>query len=286
MENQVKSSDAAITVSCRAVRWQVLPEEKDLLGALQTLRFDQVEGFPGLRLLKLGDSLFWGHLRVGEKDYFIKGRKQDRFRRIVKSLFRASKLREEWRKTWWLKSRGIETVEPVAIGEVRWMGALLESFLVTRWIPEARNLLEYMEEKEKLLSTRAFEGLRKCVVFFLGRLFGSLHVLGVFHRQFHDRNILVVEANDATPRLLPIDLDHLTIFKGFREEDRDWNFYQLAWHLRRPISRFKPGPKDVVQFLKGYHQAAPQSAADLKALVWRMKAVLPPEPLLERPKRN
>ena len=61
---------------------------------------------------------------------------------------------------------------------------------------------------------------------------------------------------------------------------------QLAWHLRRPISRFKPGPKDVVQFLKGYHQAAPQSAADLKALVWRMKAVLPPEPLLERPKRN
>src|SRR2546422_5943711 len=103
VENQMKSSDAAITVSCRAVRWQVLPEEKDLLGALQTLRFDQVEGFPGLRLLKLGDSLFWGHLRVGEKDYFIKGRKQDRFRRIVKSLFRASKLRGEWRKTWWLK---------------------------------------------------------------------------------------------------------------------------------------------------------------------------------------
>jgi hypothetical protein len=161
---------------------------------------------------------------------------------------------------------------------------LFESFLITRWMPEARNLLVYLEEKEALLSGKDFSSLRRRVVYSLGQLFGSLHALGALHRQFHDRNILVVEASDGAPRLLPIDLDHLTLRGRIREEERDWNFYQLAWHLRRPISRFKPGPADFVQFLKGYHEAAPHCASSLRALLARVSAILPPAPLLERPK--
>src|SRR5262249_41369813 len=132
---------SAFSKCSRAVRWQIQPEERDLLEPLKTLRFDTAKGFPCLQLLKESGRGFWGHLLAGEREYFIKGRKEDGLRRIVKSMFHPSKLKEEWRKTWWLKSRGIETVEPVAVGEVRRMGALLESFLVTRWIPQARNLL-------------------------------------------------------------------------------------------------------------------------------------------------
>lgn len=261
-----------------------MPGNEEILDAVKTLRFSQVKSFPGLQILKSGKSLFWGRLQAGGKEYFIKGRRQDRLRRIIKSVLRASEHREEWGKTWWLKSRGIETVEPVAVGEVRRLGALLESFLVSRWVPEARNLLVYMEEKEKLFSARDFAALRKRLVFSLGRLFGSLHAAGAFHRQFHDRNIIVVEESDGSPRLLPIDLDHLTIAPHLREEDRDWNFFQLAWHFRRPIARFKPGAKEFVQFLRGYHAAAPESAPSLKALVTRLSAFLPEGPLAERPK--
>jgi hypothetical protein len=195
-------------------------------------------------------------------------------------------MREEWRKTWWLRSRGIETVEPSAVGEVRRFGAVVEAYFATRWVPGARNLIAYLDAKEKELPLPAFGRLRRRVTYALGQLFGSFHALGAYHRQFHDRNILVTEDAGGTLRLLPIDLDHLTICERLTDDDRDWNFYQLSWHLRRTIGRWRPSTRDVARFLKGYHAADPSCAPSWRELFRRVLAIVPAEPLAERPRRR
>src|SRR5262245_22613525 len=90
-------------------KWRILGGSDDLVSALRTFRFTSAKSHPGLHVLKSDNRLFWGRLQAGGTDYFIKGRREDRWRSIVKSLFRASEFGAEWQKTWWLKSKGMET---------------------------------------------------------------------------------------------------------------------------------------------------------------------------------
>jgi hypothetical protein len=278
--------DPGTTVRIGAAHWRVAKGDEAILDAVKDLRYERRKEQQGLELLKDANHVFWGRLRVAGREWFLKGHRRVGLRRLVKSLFCVSDMREEWRKTWWLRSTGIETVEPSAVGEVRRFGVVVEAYFATRWVPGARDLIKYLDAKEKELTLVAFERLRRRVSVSLGRLLGSFHARGTYHRQFHDKNILAVEEEDGLPRLLPIDLDHLTICDRITEEDRDWNFYQLAWHLRRTISRWRPQTRDVARFLKGYYAADPSCAPSWRELFRRVHAIVPAEPLAMRPRRE
>ncbi len=278
--------DPGRTIQAGAARWRVALGEEPILDAVKELRYERRGEVAGLEILKDAHHVFWGRLRLGDREWFLKGYRNSGLRRLVLSVLGASGMREEWRKTWWLRSRGIETVEPSAVGEVRRLGAVVEAYFATRWVPGARNLITYLDAKEKELTLPAFGRLRRRVTYALGQLFGSLHALGAYHRQFHDRNILVTENAGGALRLLPIDLDHLTICERLSDDDRDWNFYQLSWHLRRTIGRWRPSTRDVVRFLEGYHAAYRSCTPSWRELVLRVLAIVPAEPLAERPRRR
>ncbi|HVR75827.1 MAG TPA: lipopolysaccharide kinase InaA family protein [Planctomycetota bacterium] len=275
-----------MTVRLGPALWRVAEHDRAFLEAVDGLRHDRLEGFPGLRILKRKESRFWGNLRAGGKEYFIKGRRIDRVRRSLRTFLRTSPMREEWRKAWWLREGGIETPEPVAVGEVRRLGLLRESFFACRWMPGALSLRAFLEEKESSLSARGFERLRARLLILMGRLFGSLHSRGALHWEFHEQNMLVVEESPGVERIVPIDLDHLVLPSPFRDEDREWNFFQLAWYLRKPMSRWRLRAKDVIRFLKGYHEVLPLGASSFEEFVRLRMARLPPGPLPSRPRRG
>jgi hypothetical protein len=268
------------------VRWRVAPAAEAVVHALGPLRFASRREVPGLEVLKDRDPVFWGRLRLDGRDYFVKGRRSRGAGELVRSILRPSPFEEEWRKTWWLRARGIETAVPVAVGSVRRLGSLVETFLVTSWIEGSRDVLGFLTERQRELTPARFARLERGVATALGRLFGSLHAAGAWHRQFHDRNILVREDGPRF-RLVPIDLDHLTIAGTLTDADRDWNFYQLAWHFRRLIERFRPGPRDLVCFLRGYGEATRAGGPSRwRELARHLGTFLPRAPLPARPQRK
>jgi hypothetical protein len=195
-------------------------------------------------------------------------------------------MREEWRKTWWLIERGIETPAPAAVGEIRRFGMARETFFACHWLDGARPLSTFLDEESRRLEPACFERLRRRMVFLLGRLLGSLHARGAYHGELHDMNILVAKDPSGSPRVLPIDLDHLVIPARFTELDRAWNFHQITWYLRSPMARWRPGPSDMVRFAKGYHEAAPESASTWQDVFRRLRDSLPAEPHAKRPRKR
>jgi hypothetical protein len=270
-----------------AVRWRTLPGQDELLDSLRSLRFDRwpelLEHDAGM---KRRAGAFWGRLRAGGVDYFVKGRRILKTRRLLRSMLRPAPMRVEWRKTWWARSVGIDTVEPVAVGEVRRFGALLEEYLVCRWLPDAQPIVPYLEGRRQRLDDRAFSRLFHELTEEAGRLFGTLQAHGAAHRQFHDHNLLVLESSTRR-RLLAIDFDHVTIEAALSLEDRAWNFFQLAYYLRVPMQRFPIGPGTRMRFLRGYRAGAPALVDDLPELYRWIARWWPARPPLEhKPRRR
>lgn len=263
--------------------WRVTSAGEALLPILAALARDAPEDVPGLDILQRKPGRFWGRLRLHEGDFFVKGRKIDRLRRKLRTFLRVSPMRVEWRKAWWLASQGIETPEPVAVGEARRFGLLVENVLVTRWVDGARPLRARLEESVARLPERQIRRFRARIAEEVGRLLGALHAAGAYHWEFHDMNLLVT-GSDESPRLLAIDLDHLVIPKVFCERDRAWSFHQLPWYLRKPIARWQLGRRELVRFFQGYHAVEPAGAADWRELFRRLGKHFPAEPPRERPR--
>ncbi len=277
--------DPGTTLEAGGVTWRTTSAGVEILRRLGDVRFETAETLEGFELLKRKPDRFWGRLRLPAGTVFMKARKIGQLRRRLRTLFRPSAMREEWCKSWWLRSKGIATPEPLCVGEVRHHGMVCENFFISRWIEDARPLRTFLEESAVKLPPEQFQSLRSLVVKSLGHLLGTLHAAGAYHWEFHDMNILVVGSPES-PQFQPIDLDHLVIPNVFNESDRDWNFHQLRWYLRKPIERWGLSPRDVVRFLRAYHSADPRCARDWRALHRRLDNHLAAEPLLERPHRR
>jgi hypothetical protein len=253
-----------------------------LLERLKTVRFDTCRDHVDLEL-KSGHRAYWGKITVGEEEFFLKARKAVRPKVVLKSVFRTAPLRVEWRKTWWVREAGFETIEPVLVGELRRCRALLEEFFVCRWIPDAPMLIDYVTEHQESLKTDPRH--RRRLLEAMGKLLGEFHTRGAVHRQYSDMNLLVVSDPNEILRIVPIDFYHLTV-EAPSENDRAWSFYLLPWYMRRPMLLCGFGVRDLMRFVRAYHRAASETAPTSKALALWALAFLPGKQLDEKPYRK
>jgi tRNA A-37 threonylcarbamoyl transferase component Bud32 len=269
------------------MRWRAMPEAAELTRALATVSVADWESVAGLSPLRHEPPiLLWAKLDRPEGAYFVKVRRTKTCKRRLRSLWKPSAMRQEWRRTWRLRQRDIPTVEPVAVGERRRAGMLIENVFVSRWVPDAVTLREHLASSAQALSPEAFLAHARQLTRALGRLFGRLHAAGAIHRQYHDRNVMVREADDGALELVPLDLDHVTLLDSVGDEDREWSFYLLAYWLRRPLRTWRAGPRDVLRFLGGYLEGNPTAAPDRRTLARRLFSLLPPAPLDAKPYRR
>lgn len=267
-----------------AVHWRLAPGEEELAAHLAELVLDPWVSLPGMELLRCDRKVFWGRLRWDGREYFVKGRKLVTRRRRVRSIWKTSAFRREWRRTWGLHERGVEIIEPVAVGELRHWGLQQVGFYCSRWT-EGQTLAAYLEAQQRVLEPRAFGALRRTLVEELGALLGRLHHAGAYHRQFHDQNVFVSEGPNGRV-LLPIDCQHVGIPRTFSDTDRAYNLRLLAYWLRGPVNRWGATRTEFIRFLRGYYHAAPESAESFAELVRRASRLLPGPPARRKPSRS
>lgn len=267
-----------------AVDWWLAPGEEALAARLAEFVLDPWVSLPGMELMRRDDRMFWGRLRWGGREYFIKGRKLVTRRRQLRSVRKTSAVRREWRRTWGLRERGIETIEPVAVGELRSWGVQKVGIYCSRWT-EGRTLRAYLAAQGRALEPRAFATLRRALVEELGALLGRLHHAGAYHRQFHGRNVFVTAGPNGRV-LLPIDCQHVGIPRTFSDADRAYSLRLLAYWMRGPVTRWCLTRTEFIRFLRGYYRVAPESAESFAQLVRCASRLLPGPIARQKPSRS
>jgi len=119
---------------------------------------------------------------------------------------RRSKARREFENYAVFQRFGIPCPQALACGELRdRLGRLRRAFILTRAVPEAQTLIEFVQTRCPERGTAASRHLRRDIIARLAAMVGRLHEGNFFHNDLVWRNILVTSPHGGSPELWWID---------------------------------------------------------------------------------
>ncbi len=135
--------------------------------------------------------IFAASIPAGQKQLplIIKIYRRGRLGDWIKANVCGSKARREWRITTAASDRGLPTVVPVAYGERRRFGILMESYLLTVRLFNCVTLEASLFSDDGTL--RADARTRRHLIILLAQLLRRMHDYGIYHQDLHPGNFLV-----------------------------------------------------------------------------------------------
>jgi tRNA A-37 threonylcarbamoyl transferase component Bud32 len=202
-------SDGALKLmelTAGGVRWQILPECRDLLLGPQGLRLDEWLRDGLAQVVKHGPHRTVYRVMLPGLSFYVKHYRLADVRAWLRQWLRPAKARMEFEHALAVAARRVPTVIPVAFGE-RWHGQRpSDSFLVTRSLDGADSLSTFIESTLPGLDAGRQTRLRQRLALALGQFVAQLHDTGIAHRDLHAANMLVRLDEDDRPGLHLIDL--------------------------------------------------------------------------------
>jgi len=159
----------------------------------------------------------------------------------IKYLFRKSKGLRELELAAEIGRRGIPTIVPEKIRDIRKWGFLQKSMTLTQQLPDCMDL------EERLLKKGVQDRrLRRKIIAEYGRLARLIHDQGVYQDDFDPNNILYQKHSDGTFKLYFLDFERTRITRELSRPKRI--------HLLAKLSRMGRQMKgtDQLRFLKAY----------------------------------
>lgn len=183
-------------------------------------------------------------------DLYLKHHRVHGFLDRLRFLALPSRARAEWEMARKLSALKIPTIRPLALGERRHLGLIVESFLVTEGISGARSLDVLLEERDTPPPGPPRARWRRALVRALAGVVSAFHREGFYHRDLHLGNFLVRSYDSADVAVWLIDLH-----KARASRARTW-VTDLAWldYGARP----RASGTDRLRFLKAYLQGMPR----------------------------
>lgn len=136
------------------------------------------ERISDLLRVRCGDEYFY------VKRYFVAGKGMRRW-------FGKPRIQSEWENLLWFSEQGIPTAEVVAMGLQRRRGLFLRGAMVTREIPQTRDLATLARNNDPLLAdAHMVHSLSQQAADILN----NMHASGFVHNDFKWRNLLVDQA--------------------------------------------------------------------------------------------
>ncbi len=191
------------------------------------------------------------------------------WRTRLRQWLRRSKGRNEARRARYLDDLRVPTIVPLAVGERRRFGFVMDNYLLTEEVDGASPLDRFLETVLPTMSEPRQRRVRLGLVDRLAELIAHLHDRGVLHQDFHQGNLMVRLDEGDQVRLTLIDLDALR----FRDRPvvdaeavRNLSLLHHAfWMQSRRAERLR--------FLQGYEAHRSSSGLGRRALARRVERV-------------
>lgn len=193
--------------------WNLYGNVRQRLFDNQGLRLEHWKEQGLATLIKQGPGRTIYRVRLPGLDLYVKHFRATTFVNFLHQLIRQGRAEKEFQLAHLLEECGVATVKPVALGERRRNGMLLESFLLTETIPNGLTLYELIEhcvmnQRMPFPPSRRFHLTRE-----LARLAALIHQAGIEHRDLHERNIVAQANLEGNYRLFLLDLHELRLHK-------------------------------------------------------------------------
>lgn len=163
-------------------------------------------------------------IRLG--DCFSKELKVTGPRAWFRELFRGAKAKLEFEKAVAIRSKGIETIQPIAWQGSRWRFLPGQSQIISRAVPESQPLSDFLDtatpKQKRQIATK------------LGQFFKAMFAAGVLHPDPHPGNFLVSTDEQGQLKLTLIDLHSVQLKKELSEKEIRTNLVLLnRWFTLR-----------------------------------------------------
>jgi len=119
---------------------------------------------------------------------------------------RRSKARREFESYAAFRRMDIPCAQPLACGELRdGLGRLRRAFILTRAVPDAQTLVEFVQTRCPGRTTIALRKLREELIVRLAPMVARMHLRHFFHNDLVWRNILITRPPEGAPEFWWID---------------------------------------------------------------------------------
>jgi len=153
------------------------------------------------------------------KHYFYRGLKY-----VLKSMAIKSRALKSWIAGNGLLVRGISTPLPLALAEKKFGPFIYESFLITEWLTDARELNDYIRHVHQ----QGFPaGDKNKFIQLLAATIRNLHEKGIYHADLKSTNILVRVEGPGMWSFHFIDLERVKFKKNLTFKERANNLAQI-----------------------------------------------------------
>ncbi|MDX1777943.1 MAG: lipopolysaccharide kinase InaA family protein, partial [Thermodesulfobacteriota bacterium] len=178
----------------------------------------------------------------------------------LKYFLRRSKVSSEWKTIHALLDRDIKVARPLAKAERRVFRCLMDSYLITEALVNARPLGDYLKSLSTKSSLQGTFESRRSVIEKVAGIISKIHQEGFFYRDLHAGNILVHTRKDGSVQIYPIDFHKV------------WHFKRLPlWMRVRDLAQLKNSlnlsQTDQLRFLKSYSTKSPVLSEGFKDIV-------------------
>lgn len=186
-------------------RWTVLADWRARLFGQNGLRWHEWNATKNIEIIKSADHRTVYRVCLPDQSVFIKHYPTDHWRSRIRQWLRPTKAFTEWQRAVALTRLGINTVLPLAFGELDDH----QSYLITQEWTNAQTLDQWLLGSPK----RDEHAFRRSVAVNLAYFLARLHDAGIEHGDLHPGNFLCRAQQDGSPEIAIIDLYAVRIGK-------------------------------------------------------------------------
>jgi tRNA A-37 threonylcarbamoyl transferase component Bud32 len=210
-------------------------------------------------------------LRLPGHHYYLKHYRVPDTRAMLSQWTQGSKGYREWTLMQRAARHGVPTLVPVAFGEQRRAGLVLENFLITEGVDEVEPLYSFAHQLLPTVPADRQRLLRRQLALDLAEMAARMHEAGIQHRDLHGGNVLVQPDPAGRLRLFLIDLHGARVRRHM-----DWRRSRAEILVLAANFLGVASATDRLRFLRRYLELRPSLrlthravARELYARMWR-----------------